>query len=346
MLVTVIGAGPTGLLVARALAARDHQVVVVDRDVAPPPSHGRWNRRGVMQFHHAHGFRPQVGNLLERVWPEALDAWLALGAEPIVFDVPGRGPLAAGHRSRRETFERALRATIRSVSGVSLRRGHVDDVLTVDGRVDAVVVDGVPMAADLVVDASGRSGHAVDRLREPTRAGEPCGMAYVDRQYRLHPGARPGPMVNPIAWQADFDGYQSIVFLHEAGHFSVLIVRPTADAALKVLRHDHAFEAACRSIPGLAEWTDPHRAEPVTAVLPGGPLRNSYRGQRGRDGRPVPRGLVSVGDAVATTTPTFGRGLALTSMQVSALLALLDQGVDPLDVADPFDAWCEDNMLP
>jgi hypothetical protein len=171
-------------------------------------------------------------------------------------------------------------------------------------------------------------------------------MAYVDRQYRLRPGAQPGPMLNPIAWQADFQGYQAIVFLHEAGHFSVLLVRPTADAALKVLRHDHAFEAACRSIPGLAEWTDPDRAEPVTTVLPGGALHNSYRGQRGPDGRPVPRGLVSVGDAVATTTPTFGRGLALAAMQVDALLALLDQDVDPLDVAQAFDAWCEDTMLP
>jgi hypothetical protein len=64
-----------------------------------------------------------------------------------------------------------------------------------------------------------------------------------------------------------------------------------------VLRQDHAFDAARRSIPGLAEWTDPDRAEPVTAVLAGGALRNSYRGQRGPDGRPVPRGLVSVGHA-------------------------------------------------
>ena len=66
-----------------------------------------------------------------------------------------------------------------------------------------------------------------------------------------------------------------------------------------------AFEAACRAIPGLAAWTDPDRASPVTDVLPGGPLHNDYRGQQGRDGRPCIPGLVSVGDAVATTTPIF-----------------------------------------
>jgi hypothetical protein len=171
-------------------------------------------------------------------------------------------------------------------------------------------------------------------------------MAYVDRQYRLLDGAEPGPMSNPVAWQGDFDGYQSLVFLHEAGHFSVLLVRPTADAALKDLRFDAAFEAACRAIPDLAAWTDPERAVPVTPVLPGGPLRNAYRGQQARDGRPCVPGLVSVGDSVATTTPIFGRGVTTTFLQALRLLALLDSEPDPTLVAAPFDHWCEQNMLP
>jgi hypothetical protein len=84
----------------------------------------------------------------------------------------------------------------------------------------------------------------------------------------------------------------------------------------------------------------------VTDVLPGGPLRNTYRGQRGRDGRPCIPGLVSVGDAVATTTPIFGRGVATTFVQALQLLALLDSEPDPAVVGEPFDAWCGDNMLP
>jgi hypothetical protein len=55
---------------------------------------------------------------------------------------------------------------------------------------------------------------------------------------------------------------------------------------------------------------------------------------------------VSVGDAVATTTPTFGRGVSTTFLQCRQLLALLDAEADPRLVAEPFDAWCEDNMLP
>jgi 2-polyprenyl-6-methoxyphenol hydroxylase-like FAD-dependent oxidoreductase len=344
MRVAIIGAGPAGLFLGSALAGRGHDVVAVDRDTRPPT--GYWPRPGVMQFHHAHGFRPQVGMALGREWPAALDAWLALGAEPITFDVPGMGVVPAGHRSRRETFERALRTTADTVPGLSIERGHVDGVISSAGRVRGIVVDGSPIEADLVVDASGRSGRSVDGLRAPASLGGPCGMAYVDRQYRLHDGAEPGPMSNPLAWQGDFDGYQVLVFLHERGHFSVVLIRPTADPALKDLRHQVAFEAACTAIPGLAAWTDPERAAPVTDVLPGGPLYNTYRGQGGHDGGPCIPGLVSVGDAVATTTPIFGRGVAMAFDQVGRLLALLDSEPDPGLVGEPFDAWCEQNMLP
>jgi 2-polyprenyl-6-methoxyphenol hydroxylase-like FAD-dependent oxidoreductase len=212
--------------------------------------------------------------------------------------------------------------------------------------VRGIVVDGSAVEADLVVDASGRAGRSADEVRAPATVGAPCGMAYVDRQYRLRDGAEPGPMAGPLAWIGTFEGYQSLLFLHERGHFSVLLVRPTADAALKDLRHQAAFEAACRAIPDLAVWTDPERATPVTDVLPGGSLRNAYRGQCTRDGRPCAPGLVSVGDSVATTTPIFGRGVTTTFLQILQLLALLDGEPDPALVAEPFEAWCEQNMLP
>jgi len=346
MQVAIIGAGPAGLFLASALAGRGHDVVAVDRDPGPP-LHSRWARPGVMQFHHAHAFRFQVGRALQREWPEAFAAWLALGAEPVLFDLPDVGPVPAGHLSRRDTFERALWATAATVRGLTVRSGHVDGVLFAEGRVRGIVVDGSPVAADLVVDASGRSGRSVDGLRAPSAVGGPCGMAYVDREYRLREGAERGPLSNALAWQGDFDGYQVLVFPHERGYFSVVLIRPTADAALKDLRHEAAFEAACRAVPGLAAWTDPDRAGPATPVLPGGPLRNAYRGQRSRDGRPCTPGLVSVGDAVATTTPIFGRGVTTTFLQILQLLALLDtEPPDPGLVGEPFDAWCEQNMLP
>ena len=336
----IVGSGPTGLLLGAALARRGHQVTSVDRD--PGPTGDNWVRRGVMQFEHAHGFRPQVPMVLRAEWPEALDSWLSLDAEPVEVPNPVGSRQVLGVRSRRSTFERALRLEAKKQPGLTLRTGHVDGLVLDHGRVVGARVDGSLVEADLVVDASGRAG----RLgRSRALSGDPdldgdCGLAYVDRTYRLHAGAEPGPMTTPVAYVAELDGYQCLIFLHESGHFSVVLVRPTKDAALKELRFEAAFEAACQAIPALAEWIHPARAHPTSEVLVGGALRNVYRRQAGTPG------LVAVGDSVATTTPTRGRGIAMAFMQVTALLALLDEGADPCTVAEPFGTWCDHNVEP
>ena len=336
MRIVIVGAGPAGLITGATLAARGHRVTAVDRDPGPQPD-GVWARRGVMQFEHAHGFRPQVPLLLRDEWPAAYDVWVALGAEPVTLEVPGRSYVPQGVLSRRSTFERALRQAATRMPGLELRCGHVDGLLGPRGRITGVVVDGATVEADLVVDATGRSGRIGEV--EDELEGD-CGLSYVDRCYRLHPGAEPGPLLNALLWAGNYDGYQILVFVHEQGHFSVLFVRPTADRELKELRHRTAFESACRAIPALATWTDPARATPTSEVLVGGALRNVYRRQLGLPG------LVAVGDAVSTTTPTAGRGVAMTCMQLRALLDLLDGGADPVTVAEPFGAWCDGHMRP
>jgi hypothetical protein len=147
-------------------------------------------------------------------------------------------------------------------------------------------------------------------------------------------------MNTPLGFIGEFRGYQCLVFLHEGRHFSVVLIRPTADPELKLLLGRDAFDAACAAIPALAEWTDPVRSVPTSDVLVGGALRNAYRSQA------LLPGLVTVGDAVATTTPTRGRGVAMACLQVGALLKLLDAGTDPVTLAGPFDAWCDENIRP
>ena len=346
MRVAVIGLGPAGLVMGAGLARRGHQVVAIERDPGPAAD-GSWPRRGVMQFHHAHAFRHQVVPVLEQELPDTLPRWLAAGAEPVQLSLPDGSQVPMGVRSRRATFERALRAAALSQPSLQAHRGHVEGVICHNGRAAGIRVDGSELDADLVIDASGRAGRATRSLRPAVASGGPCGIAYVDRQYQLHPGAVPGPLVNPIALQADFDGYQAIIFVHERGIFSVLLVRPAADPVLAQLRHEAAFTAACQAIPGLADWVDPGRARPITPVLPGGPLLNAYRGQTGPDGKLVLPGLMFVGDAVATTTPTFGRGVTTTLLQVQQLLQLIDEhGTDEVAVGESFDAWCAEQMKP
>jgi hypothetical protein len=224
------------------------------------------------------------------------------------------------------------------VDGLVVDVGHVDGLVERDGTVRGIVVDGVAVASDLVIDAGGRAS----RLSSwgGTALGGDTGMAYVTRTNRRHPGAGLGPMTSPVAWTGIFDAYQVYVFPHERGHFSVVFIRPTADGELTMLRHQGAFDAACLAIPGLSDWIDPAHADPTSGVMVGGRLHNVYRPQRGCSG------LVAVGDAVATTAPTAGRGVAMASMQIGALLALLDGGADPATIALPFGTWCDSSIRP
>jgi 2-polyprenyl-6-methoxyphenol hydroxylase-like FAD-dependent oxidoreductase len=349
MRVVVVGAGPTGLFTAMVLARRGHQVTVVDRDPGPQPD-GSWSRRGVMRFHHPHAFRAQVVEALQEQLPHVWHNLLAAGADPITVPAgpPGSDgpPQLAGIRCRRLTFERVLRTAAQQQPGLALRTGHVDHVCTDRGRASGIRVDGATLDADVVIAASGRAGRLGRELRAPAQGGD-CGIAYVSRQYRLHPGAEPGPMNFPLGHINLYPGYQVIVFLHDNGIFSALIARASNDHTLAGLRHTELFDAAARAIPALATWTDPARALPYTPVLPGARLHNSYQGQLDDTGTIALPGLLFVGDTVCTTNPALGRGVTTSLLQAQQLLRLLAHDIhDPAGLAVAFDHWCTDNIAP
>ena len=56
----------------------------------------------------------------------------------------------------------------------------------------------------------------------------------------------------------------------------------------------------------------------------GGAVYNTYRRQLDAAGRQALSGLMSVGDAVCTTTPLAGRGMTLALMQARELARVLD----------------------
>lgn len=343
MRAVIVGAGPTGLYTAIALARRGHEVTVIDRDPGPGGDRS-WDRKGVMQFHHPHFFRQQVADALLAEMPEVWAGLLAAGAEPAT--VPGQPGLPAGLHCRRLTFERVLRSAAEAEPRVMLRTAHVDEVRGEGGRATGVRAGGHRVDAHLVIDAGGRAGRLTRALRAPAEGGD-CGISYVSCQYRLLPGAADGPVNAPFGVMMVYPGYLAAAFLHDNRVASALIARASADRRLAALRTEAAFQAAVRAIPALAAWVGPGQARPITPVLPGGRLYNAYRGQLNDAGQVALAGLIYVGDSVCTTNPAAGRGVTTSLLQAQHLIGLLDEhGRDFTSCSLAFDQWCTRQIKP
>jgi 2-polyprenyl-6-methoxyphenol hydroxylase-like FAD-dependent oxidoreductase len=340
----IVGAGPTGLFTAIALARGGHHVLLVDRDPGPP-ANGTWERKAVMQFHHAHTLRGPVVDALRAEMPDVLDQLIAAGA--VVADAPDGRPAAL--LCRRATFDAVLRRSAIGEPRIDVRTGHVDGLIRQRGRVLGVTLRDHTLSGDVVIDASGRASRFTSDFRPPAEASD-CGAVYVDRQYRFHadsPGTPDVPVNSPIGLSLSFAGYFAIGFLHDDRTFSITFAHDGTDRRLRHLRHADVFEAAVRAIPGLSEWTDACRALPIAPVRPGGKLVNGYRGQLDAAGSPITPGMVSVGDAVCTTTPLAGRGVTLALAQARALIRALDDHSTDTDSATvQFDQWCTENVRP
>lgn len=335
MTTAVVGAGPVGMVCALALAERGEQVLLLDRDAGPAPD-GSWKRKGVMQFLHPHFYRFQVRMVLEQHAPSMWDAVVAAGC--VVNPAPPGVPeFATTVAARRSVFEAALRRAV-AHERLDVVPEHADRVVLAGGRVTGVVAAGRTYDVDRVVVATGRTSRFADDLRPPGQGGA-CGQSYVSRMYRARPGVEPLVSWTPLG--ALYDGYQTIAFPQDDGTLSALVVRPSDDEAWTAIWSNAAFEAAVAQIPNLAPWTDPDRFEPITDVMRGGTLVNAYRGQ----GDP-PAGLFWVGDAVCTTNPAAGRGMALGMLQADALLQRLAAHEDHRDASADFDAWCAESIRP
>jgi hypothetical protein len=142
-------------------------------------------------------------------------------------------------------------------------------------------------------------------------------------------------------------GYYSLVMPQDGGTHSLLVCYPVHAGELAELRTNAGFDRAAGMIPNLAPWSDPDRFEPITEALTGGNLTNTFRRQGPALGLPPARGLLFLGDAVATMNPLAGRYLALAFSHVRRLLAVLDDPTqDLVDASLALDVWAERNIRP
>ena len=360
----VIGGGITGLAASLALSARGARVTVLERDSQPEvasatEAFAAWERKGATQVRHSHAFLGRLRKLLRERHPELLDALLAAGARELrMMDNPPptlrglqREPedeelVALG--CRRTTFEWVARRYVLDRGGVTVMSDVTVSGLIAAPAAVAPTVSGVryvrggvavELRGDIVIDASGRTSHALEWLasigaRPPIEQTEASGVVYYTRFYRLLSGASeplPGGR-HPSA--ADFNWVKYAVFPADDRTFSITLAVPLAFPRLKVLARAAAFDEMVRNIPGLIPWTAPDVSQPINnlqhPVQAMGGLINRLRRFVDEQG-PIAVGFFVLGDAAYCTNPLYGRGCAQGFLHAELLGDALD--AHPSDLA-------------
>jgi 2-polyprenyl-6-methoxyphenol hydroxylase-like FAD-dependent oxidoreductase len=375
----IAGASVAGLAAALALAERGAEVVLVEADPAPEAvssedAFSRWSRRRVPQSRHSHAFLARLRNLLLRAYPDFYADLLADGAVEIrLLAVPPQslGPVPAepGDEElvtigcRRTTFEWVLRGYVNrdprieilcgsSAEGLLARRGSPPRVrgvrVAANGRRRTI-------AADLVVDATGRGSRAGCWLEaigaaRPFEKRSPSSILYYTRFYRRRPGRDfPPPGREPT--MADFGWIKYAVFPADKRSYSITFAAHLSLERLKVLQNPRAFETLVGSLPGIAAFVDPELAEPISVlgrdVLAMGGLENCLRRFVDRHGGPLASGFFVLGDAAYHTNPLYGRGTTQAFMHARLLGEALDAAAgDPTSAARILDEGAREEIEP
>ncbi len=245
----------------------------------------------------------------------------------------------------------AVAATHAADLGIEIRRGvavsGLEHRILGDGTVDVtgvIVMDGT-IHADLVVDAGGRRSSMATMLRSvgaygPIETRRDSGYVYFARHYRGEQTMPPlrGALLQPY-------GSISIATLPaERGSWSVVVFASSGDRAVAGLRRVDAWERVVRACPIASHWID---AEPITGI----DVMASIEDRRCDylvDGRLAAIGVVPIGDASASTSPSLGRGSSFGVMHAVVLRDVLREVpvADRRGVAEAFHAGTRQRIAP
>ena len=357
--VLVIGAGIGGLCTALSLAPTGRQITILERDQPPPADDPDvvfldWHRRGAGHVRQSHAFLARLRNIIKQHHPELLQELKALGTRDLTFDMmlteqqrelyeplPEDADLTI-ITSRRTTLELAIRSYVEGLENVTIRSGFfVRKLTTQAGEGSVIEVCGVSgeennepvvLSADIIVDASGKSGFLIQQLMDEGAAiaeeSETAGILSFTRHYRLRPGQEePSRAENPPA-SGDLGYIKFGVFPGDNGCFSVTVSVPEVELELrKAIMNPDVFHAITLQLPGVEPWTDAARSEPRGKVHGMGDLHSRWRDMV-VDEKPATRNYYPLGDTLVRTNPLYGRGCSFAAVSAEMLRETLEETSD------------------
>ncbi|HEY1824061.1 MAG TPA: FAD-dependent monooxygenase [Trebonia sp.] len=350
----VLGAGVAGLLAARVLAEHFAQVTVLERDALAGPA----PRRGVPQGRHLHGLMEGGRAIIEELFPGITAAAVDSGAPTTEVLVGSRwylsglraAPTATGLTTllaSRPLLESLMRDRVTALPGVSVRQGTVAEGLLGGERPGMIAGVRVrsgdaqrgsdaesgslaagSLAADLVVDATGRASRAAEWLERadlpvPETLRVDVDLGYASRTYKYRPEHLGGDRGVVVSTMPGSRGGGAITV--EGGRWHVTLGGMLGDHPPT----DHAgFESFAATLP----VPDIHQlivnAEPLDDPVP-----HRFTGSQRRYFERLaahPEGFLVLGDALCSFNPLYAQGMTVAAQQAMALRACLGEGRDGL----------------